>query len=207
MSEAALLTMMIVLPFAGSLFSVMLPARSRNLPGGIAGATALLCHALAWFLYPVVADGRAARMSLEWVPGLGLEFSLRMDGLAWLFALLITGIGFLVVVYARYYMAAEDPVPALPFLFPGVHGSDAGHRRRRNLVLLVVFWELTSIFSFLLIGYWHHNQNARDGARMAMTITGTGGLALFVGRADHRPYRRQLRPRSRTGIRRPDPRP
>src|SRR5690606_22696847 len=50
-----------------------------------------------------------------------------------------------------------------------------------NLILLAVFWELTSIFSFLLIGYWHHNQGSRDGARMALTITGTGGLCLLVG--------------------------
>ena len=50
-----------------------------------------------------------------------------------------------------------------------------------NLILLVVFWELTSIFSFLLIGYWHHNASARDGARMALTVTGIGGLGLLAG--------------------------
>ncbi|MCC2689047.1 MAG: mrpA 2 [Rhizobiaceae bacterium] len=181
MPEAALLTMMIVLPFAGSLFTVMLPARSRNLAGGTAGAIALACHALAWFLYPVVADGRSARMSIDWVPSLGLEFSLRMDGLAWLFALLITGIGFLVVVYARYYMAAEDPVPRFFSYFLAFMGAMLGIVVAGNLILLVVFWELTSIASFLLIGYWHHNQSARDGARMAMTVTAMGGLALFVG--------------------------
>lgn len=78
-------------------------------------------------------------------------------------------------------MAEEDPVPRFFALFLAFMGSMLGVVLSGNLILLAVFWELTSIVSFLLIGYWHHNAHARDGARMALTITGTGGLAMFVG--------------------------
>ena len=66
-----------------------------------------------------------------------------------------------------------------------------------NLIQLVFFWELTSLFSFLLIGYWHHNAGARDGARMALIVTAAGGLCLFAGVLLLGPHRRQLRPRPR----------
>ena len=104
-----------------------------------------------------------------------------MDGFAWIFAFLVSGIGFLVVVYTRYYISPDDPVRRFYLFFLAFMGSMLGIVLSGNLILLVVFWELTSIFSFLLIGYWHHNQAARDGARMALTITAIGGLALLAG--------------------------
>ena len=66
---------------------------------------------------------------IEWMPALGLDFTLRMDGFAWMFAVLVTGIGFLVVLYARYYMSPSDPVPRFFSLLARLHGRDAGHRR------------------------------------------------------------------------------
>ncbi len=116
------------------------------------------------------------RAEYEWLPALGINFTLRMDGFAWLFVTLISAIGFLVVLYARYYMSPEDPVPRFYSFFLGFMGAMLGVVLSGNLILLAVFWELTSIFSFLLIGYWYHNANARDGARMALTITAIGGL-------------------------------
>ena len=130
-----------------------------------------------------------------------------MNGFAWLFAVLITGIGFLVVLYARYYMSPKDPVPRFFAFFLAFMGAMLGIVLSGNLIQLVVFWELTSLFSFLLIGYWHHNANARDGARMALIVTGAGGLCLFVGDAAARPHRRQLRPRRGAGLGRRHPRP
>src|SRR3712207_5581996 len=115
------------------------------------------------------------------MPGLGLDFALRMDGLAWLFAGLVTGVGALVVVYARYYMAADDPVPRFFAFLLAFMGAMNGVVLSGNLVQICFFWELTSLFSFLLIGYWHHAPAARDGARMALTVTAAGGLALFAG--------------------------
>src|SRR5690606_39789692 len=98
-----------------------------------------------------------------------------------MFSILITGIGLLVVIYARYYMSPKDPVPRFFSFLLAFMGAMQGVVISGNLIVLAVFWELTSIFSFLLIGYWHNNQAARDGARMALTITGIGGLAMMVG--------------------------
>jgi multicomponent K+:H+ antiporter subunit A len=128
-----------------------------------------------------MARGEVVRLGVAWLPAFGLDFTLRLDGFAWLFALLVTGMGFLVVLYARYYMSREDPLPRFFSLFLAFMGSMLGVVLAGNLVQLVFFWELTSLFSFLLIGYWHHNPAARDGARMALVITSAGGLALFLG--------------------------
>ena len=125
--------------------------------------------------------GRVMRFELYWLPALGVDFSLRMDGFAWMFAALVTGVGFLVVLYARYYMSPADPVPRFFSFFLAFMGSMLGVVLSGNLIQLVFFWELTSLFSFLLIGYWHQNAAARDGARMALVITSAGGLCLFAG--------------------------
>ena len=131
--------------------------------------------------YPAVANGEILRANLQWLPQFGLEFALRMDGFAWLFSVLISGIGFLVVVYARYYMSEDDPVPRFFSFLLAFMGAMLGIVISGNVILLSVFWELTSIFSFLLISYWHNSAAARDGARMALTITGIGGFCLLIG--------------------------
>jgi multicomponent K+:H+ antiporter subunit A len=105
----------------------------------------------------------------------------RLAGLSWLFALLILGIGLLVILYSRYYMSPEDPVPRFFSFLLAFMGSMLGLVLSGNLIQLIFFWELTSIFSFLLIGYWHHNQSARDGARMSLIVTSTGGVCLLAG--------------------------
>ena len=89
--------------------------------------------------------------------------------------------GFLVVLYARYYMSPSDPVPRFFSFLLAFMGAMLGIVLSGNLVQLVFFWELTGLFSFLLISYWHHNAAARDGARMALTVTSAGGLCLFAG--------------------------
>ena len=104
-----------------------------------------------------------------------------MDGFAWIFCMLVLGIGALVVLYARYYMSPQDPVPRFFAFFLAFMGSMTGVVLSGNLIQLALFWELTSLFSFLLIGYWYHRKDARRGARMALTVTGAGGLCLFVG--------------------------
>jgi multicomponent K+:H+ antiporter subunit A len=176
-----LLILLLVLPFAGSLCAALLPANARNAEAWLAGAVALGGLALAASVYPEMSNGQILRFDLEWLPAYGLNFTLRMDGFAWMFAMLATGIGFLVVLYARYYMSPQDPVPRFFSFFLAFMGSMLGVVLAGNLVQLVFFWELTSLFSFLLIGYWHHTAAARDGARMALIITSAGGLCLFAG--------------------------
>ncbi|PWC75315.1 monovalent cation/H+ antiporter subunit A [Azospirillum sp. TSH64] len=181
MPDALPLLIAIALPFAGAVAAGLLPTHARNAAAWLAGGVALLGLAMVWAAYPTVSAGGVLRFTAGWMPSLGLDFSLRMDGFAWLFAGLVFGVGVLVVVYARYYMAAEDPVPRFFAFLLAFMGSMTGVVLSGNLIQLAFFWELTSLFSFLLIGYWHHTAAARDGARMALTVTATGGLCLFAG--------------------------
>ncbi|HWM44312.1 MAG TPA: monovalent cation/H+ antiporter subunit A [Burkholderiales bacterium] len=181
MSEGALLISLAALPFAGSLAAALFPANARNAEAWLAGAVALGGLVLAASVYPEMSRGQVVRFDLAWLPAFGLDFTLRMDGFAWMFSVLVTGIGFLVVLYARYYMSPADPVPRFFSFFLAFMGSMLGVVLSGNLIQLVFFWELTSLFSFLLIGYWHHNAAARDGARMALVVTSAGGLCLFAG--------------------------
>ena len=170
-----------LLPFAGALLLALLPNGRRRLSAWLAGVFPLTGLALALMGAPSILAGEVLRWSVDWVPALGLSFGFRMDGLAWLFALLILGIGALVVLYAAYYLHHEDP-PARFFQFLLLFmGAMLGVVLADNLVLLVVFWEATSLSSFLLIGYWKDRKDAREGARMALAITGAGGLALLGG--------------------------
>jgi multicomponent K+:H+ antiporter subunit A len=180
-SSAALLIVLLALPFGGSCLAAFFPANARNAEAYLAGAVALAALVLVIATYSEVIDGRVLQYRASWIPELGLEFSLRMDGFAWVLAALVTGIGFLVVLYARYYMSPADPVPRFFSFLLAFMGAMLGIALSGNLIQLVFFWELTSLFSFLLIGYRHQTAQARDGARMALVITSAGGLCLFAG--------------------------
>ena len=174
------LALLVVLPFIASALAALLPSDARNRESTLAGLVALGCALqTAWF-FPQVAQGEVIRQQVVWLPSLGLDLSFRMDGFAWLFCMLVLGIGALVVLYARYYMSASDPVPRFFSFFLAFMGAMVGVVLSGNLVQMVLFWELTSLFSFLLIGYWYHRRDARRGARMALTVTGAGGLCLLA---------------------------
>ncbi|MDB5730985.1 MAG: cation:proton antiporter [Variovorax sp.] len=175
------LVLLVVLPFIASVLAAMLPANARNRESTLAGLVALGCAVQAAWLFPQVTNGNVLRQRIGWLPSLGLDLVFRMDGFAWLFSMLVLGIGALVVLYARYYMSASDPVPRFFAFFLAFMGSMMGVVLSGNLIQLALFWELTSLFSFLLIGYWHHRRDARRGARMALTVTGAGGLCLLAG--------------------------
>ena len=166
-------------PFVAALAVALLPRRARGAAATIAGATLLAAMALALSATPSVAGGEVLRASWPWLEH--VPFGLRMDGLAFAFVLLVGGIGALVVLYAHYYLAAEDPAPRFFASLLAFAGAMLGVVLAGNLVLLVVFWELTSITSFLLIGFWQHRADARNGARMALAVTGGGGLCLLGG--------------------------
>lgn len=170
-----------LLPFFGALIVGLLPTSSRRLAISITVVVALLGVALTLSIAPAVFDGQVLRNSIDWLPALGLTLGFRVDGLAWLFMLLIYGIGLLIVIYGAYYLAAEDPAPRFFAYLLCFMGAMLGVVMASNLIVLVVFWELTSLSSFLLIGYWQHRGDAREGARMALTITGAGGLCLLGG--------------------------
>ncbi|KKC35259.1 monovalent cation/H+ antiporter subunit A [Devosia epidermidihirudinis] len=176
-----MLTLVVLLPFLASLVAAVLPSNARNAEAWLAGTVAVVGLAVMVWLYPQIANGGVVRHEIEWIPSLGLNLIIRMDGFAWLFGVLVTGVGFLVVLYARYYMSPKDPVPRFFAFFLAFMGSMLGLVLSGNIIQMVIFWELTSVTSFLLIGYWFHLAQARDGARMALTVTGLGGLGLLIG--------------------------
>jgi len=175
------LIVLLLLPFIGSCLAGVLPHNARNSESLLAGIVALIGTVQVAMLYPQIADGGVIREEILWLPSMGLNIILRMDGFAWLFSLLVLGIGTLVSLYARYYMSPQDPVPRFFAFFLAFMGAMLGLVISGNLIQIVFFWELTSLFSFLLIGYWHHRADARRGAYMALMVTGAGGLCLLAG--------------------------
>jgi multicomponent K+:H+ antiporter subunit A len=172
---------LVLLPFVGTVVTAILPMRARTALAGCAGLVCVFAAGWVISLFPQVRDGGVIRETIAWVPSIGLDLTFRIDGFAWMFAVLVTVIGALVSLYARYYMSPEDPVRRFYAFFLAFMGAMLGVVVSGNLVQLVVFWELTSLVSFLLIGYWHHRVDAQRGARMALIVTGGGGLALLAG--------------------------
>ncbi|HEY0970095.1 MAG TPA: hydrogen gas-evolving membrane-bound hydrogenase subunit E [Gemmatimonadales bacterium] len=132
-------------------------------------------------LATVMGSAQAIQERVAWAPSLGVELSLRLDGFALLFALLITGVGALVVVYAGDYLSEESDSArgrffALILLFMT---AMLGAVLSENLLVLFVFWEATSVLSFLLIGFHADSPHARRSALMSLRVTAGGGLALL----------------------------
>ncbi|MDX5433477.1 MAG: monovalent cation/H+ antiporter subunit A, partial [Halomonas sp.] len=141
----------------------------------------LLALALVLLHAPAVIAGEVVSLQLTWMPLLGLDLALRIDGLTLLFALLILGIGSLILFYTGYYLSAEEDDGRFLAYMMLFMTAMLGIAMADNLILLWLFWELTSIASFLLIGFWGYRSDARRGARMALIVTGAGGLALLAG--------------------------
>ncbi|WP_185984935.1 hydrogen gas-evolving membrane-bound hydrogenase subunit E [Aureimonas mangrovi] len=121
--------------------------------------------------------------TVEWVPALNVELTFRLDGFSWLFSLLITGIGTLVTIYAGAYFAEKSPEKGANFIALILLFMSAmlGTVLTDHLIVLYVFWELTSLVSFLLIGFDSYKASARKAALQSLIVTAGGGLALFAG--------------------------
>ena len=176
------LVWIILLPLLAGTAATPLAARvGRNASAWTAAAVTGASLAIVASLAPQVFAGAPVVARWAWLPSLGLDLSFRLDGLALLFAILILVIGLLVILYARYYLDEKDPIGKLYALLMLFMAAMLGIVLSDNLLLLVIFWELTSVSSFLLVGYWNHKAEARQGARMALTVTGGGGLAMLAG--------------------------
>lgn len=128
-----------------------------------------------------VFNGQTIIQTWSWLPQLGIDFSFRLDALGLLFSLLISGIGTLIYIYAYYYLSPKNSLSKLYLLLMLFMAAMLGISLSNNLILLLIFWELTSISSFLLVGYWSNYEAAQRGSRMALTITGMGGLSMLGG--------------------------
>lgn len=175
------LPLVVLLPFAGAIFAAMASKINRLAAAYTSAGVTILTLALLAPAMSLPFSSQTLVQSWSWIDSIGLQFAFRLDGLSLLFALLILIIGLLVIVYARYYLAAKDCMGRFFAYLLMFMGSMLGIVLSENLLQLVVFWELTSITSFLLISYWQHREDARQGARMALAITGAGGLALLGG--------------------------
>src|SRR6056297_2869605 len=175
------LPLVVLLPFLGAIAAPLFAQGGRTAIAVASSVPALIALAALFPHWETLADGGVVLHSYEWLPALGLSFSFRLDGLSLLFALLILIIGLLIILYARYYLKAYENVGKFYALLLCFKGSMLGIVLSSNLLLMMVFWELTSLTSFLLISFWNHKQDARRGARMALAVTGGGGLALLAG--------------------------
>ncbi|MFN9389071.1 MAG: monovalent cation/H+ antiporter subunit A [Betaproteobacteria bacterium] len=175
------LAALVAAPFAGALLPALLHRRPRAVIAWVTAAVPLAALALLLAFAPAVLRGETPAVAWPWIEAAGLEVALRLDGLSLLFSGLILAIGALIVLYGAYYLSPQDPFGRFFSMLLAFMGAMLGIFLSDNLLLTVVFWELTSLSSFLLIGYWSHRADARVGARMALAVTGLGGLALLGG--------------------------
>lgn len=175
------LLLVALIPFLGAALPSLCVRLGRTAPAWAAAAVAGLALALIIPTVPAVFAGETLHAHWAWLPALGLNLSFRLDGLSLMFVLLILLMGLLIIMYARYYLSPRDPMGRFYGFLLMFMGSMLGIVLSDNVLLLVVFWELTSLTSFLLIGYWRDQAAARQGARMALAVTGGGGLSLLAG--------------------------
>lgn len=173
----------ILLPF---IFAVLVPVLYRWMKH-IHTGWAVLAVPAALFIYllqyiPEMVAHETIQSTLHWIPSLGIDFTVQLDGLGLLFALLITGIGSLVILYSIFYLSKvkEDLGSFYVYLLLFM-GAMLGVVLSDNLIVLYGFWELTSLSSFLLIGYWYKRERSKYGAQKSLLITVFGGLAMLAG--------------------------
>jgi len=130
---------------------------------------------------PLIASGTSVVENIEWIPFLGVNLTFILDGLSLTFAMIISGIGFAVFLYASYYLKHSEKVIPFYIYILIFMASMLGVVTSDNALALFVFWELTSISSFLLIGFNHEQEKSRFAALQALLVTSAGGLALLSG--------------------------
>ena len=175
------LALIIALPFLGMFLPLFAERLGRSACATAAAIAPLVGLVLLLSQQSAVFAGELLKVKLEWLPAIGLNFSLRLDGLGFLFALLILGIGLLVILYARYYLSKSEPMGRFYAFLLLFMGAMLGVVLSDNLIVLYVFWEVTSMASALLISYWFHKDKSTKGAQKSMLITVAGGLAMLGG--------------------------
>ncbi|MCM5703922.1 monovalent cation/H+ antiporter subunit A [Larsenimonas salina] len=175
------LLLIILLPLIGSLVPLASARFKRTTIAWLVAILPAIALGVAAYHTTSVFSGNIPTVSLPWVPSLSLDLAFRLDGLSLLFVYLVLGIGLLIILYARYYLSENDSIVRFYGYLMLFMTAMLGIVTSDNLLLLWFFWELTSLSSFLLIGYWSGLSSARKGARMALTVTGAGGLCLLAG--------------------------
>ena len=174
-------SLFIAAPFMCAVLLALLGGRLRAAwQGSLLALVFVVLFGLALADLPAITAG-AVEQTRTWIPSLGLDFTLYIDGLSWLFVLLVTGIGTAVMLYAGFYFEDADEAARFLALMAAFSASMLALVLAGNVFLLFIAWELTSIVSFLLISFKGKEAGARYGASQALVITGGGGLALLAG--------------------------
>ncbi len=174
------LILIILVPFAAT---IVAPAVARRLgahTGWVLALAPAIVFAYVSRLLPI-EPGTAHTVAVPWVGSLGIEFAFLADGLSVTFLLLISGIGALVMIYASSYLGRDPRLGRFYVFLLAFMGAMLGLVLADNLITLFVFWELTSVCSYLLIGFDHEKAEARAAALKALLVTGLGGLLLLAG--------------------------
>ena len=168
----------------GFLFSIFLVFVGRLFKGKLSLLASLIPLGLfvyfTQFISPI-SNGEVIMRSYEWIPSFGVDLGFKLDGLSLLFSLMITGIGFLVFAYTSSYLKGHEYLDRFYGYLSAFMGAMLGLVLSDNMITLFVFWELTSISSFFLIGFNNRSQASRKSAMTALGITGIGGLLLLAG--------------------------
>ncbi|KGK99600.1 monovalent cation/H+ antiporter subunit A [Methanococcoides methylutens] len=176
------ITAAIFLPF---IFAGLIPVMEKILKqrvGWFAAATALTSFILIGLAAPeVLGDGHIVQGSISWIPSAGVNFAIYADGLAMMIGFIASGIGVLIMSYSNGYMSQKEDLKRYYQYLLLFMGSMIGMVFSANTIQLFIFWELTSITSFMLIGYWRHKPESIYGATKSLLITAAGGLAMLAG--------------------------
>ena len=174
---------LVLLLFAG--LSALTPLLTRILSTRVFYLVALLPAAA--FVYTLSQSGRVlageeVTQSVPWIPQLGIALSFRVDTLGWLLALVVTGVGALVLIYcARYFSPDEPSLGRFAALLLAFAGTMYGLVTADDIYIMFMFWEITSVLSYLLIGHYTERKESRGAALQALLVTTFGGLAMLVG--------------------------
>lgn len=178
-----LLPSIVLLPFAAAIASLVVGRRLGRWTGILMALSAGASFGQALWLAIHFAGGPAPEFVYPWIPAVNIAAAFRGDPFGLFFALLISGIGTLVALYALGYMPKVAPGRLGQFFaaLTAFMASMLGVALADDLMLLFVFWELTSVTSFILIGFWHEEEHARKGAWTALQITALGGMVMMAG--------------------------
>ena len=171
---------LVLLPFAAAILMPMLSKILGNKVGWAASLVPLVLFGTFLSMLPRVNAGEVIAAKVTWMSTLGIDWAVRLDGLSLLFVLLISGIGLMVMIYSIFYLHHHERLGNFYTFIMLFMGAMLGVCTSTNLICLYLFWELTSVSSFLLIGFWYEKENPRLGAQKAMLITVAGGFCILA---------------------------
>ncbi|MDW7731289.1 MAG: hydrogen gas-evolving membrane-bound hydrogenase subunit E [Methanolobus sp.] len=181
MDSFTAITLAVFLPFVLAGILPVVEKILKNRIGWYAAAVAFLSLILVAQVAPIVIHGESIEGSIPWIPSVGVNLSFYADGLSVMFGFIVSAIGIIIMSYSNGYMSKREDLPRYYQQLLLFMGSMLGMVFSANLIQLFIFWELTSITSFMLIGYWRNRPMSVYGATKSLLITATGGLFMLAG--------------------------